>query len=90
MKSHLWILLLTGIYPFQAMALLASALETANDVTNTAADVTSDVAHTIGEPVGDATDVALDATVGTVERITTPRRVYGPYEGFMIVEEDEE
>jgi hypothetical protein len=67
MKSHLWIVLLTGIYPYQAQALITSALDTASDIT-------SDVVHSVSDTAGDATDVALDATVGTVERVIEPRR----------------
>ncbi len=78
MKSHLWILLLTGIYPYQAMALISDALETASDIT-------SDVVHSVSDTAGDITDAALDVSVGTVQRILPP-----PRHEVVVTEEEEE
>lgn len=66
MKASIYVLLLAGIYPYQAQALLSEALDTASAVT-------SDTVHAVSDTAGDVTDVALDASVGTVQRIIEPR-----------------
>lgn len=66
MKASIYILLLAGIYPYQAQALISEALDTASAVT-------SDTAHSVSDTAGDVTDVALDASVGTVQRVIEPR-----------------
>lgn len=82
MKLHVYILLLAGVFPYQASGLVSEALETAGDIT-------SDAAHAVAEPVGEVTDVGLDASIGTVERLLPP---YGPeyVEEPVVVEQTEE
>lgn len=74
MKKHLTILLVASMYPYAAFALVASALETAGDIT-------SDTAHAISPTVGDVTDIGLDASLGTAQEVLYPGS-YVPRYGY--------